>query len=569
MSMATSVVDFDENDDGEFSLKSLMTALESKKSQAEKRPPHVLVELPGVVKKFFASQSNTDEWRVIWRGQYKGQGTKLATDVAQLVAKQVLKQRRKMEKAVSKLVITQDMKEISARSHTRQISRNRIDIGTGGDMTPAEDEPPVKHTEMKPHNNHEDSPDDARHESTAEDLRPGKEAAGAGDVGHRQEEDSKNKPKAEANKDPAKDRSRSPSPAKAAMSLLSGMGAAAVGGGGGASEKVVNHTREAMKGKAIIVVKELLPEGSVLVTASYRVEVLAAGGKKLGYTEIENEDDLRAVVGNAKVEELMPPDRSQWKMKAIFHHVVQDRIVLKMSKDGETDTGVSRSGKSVGNVITLIRDTIAKPPADDGKRIKRNKLPPPLAPGEIRPQQIIVLQKTQQMVGMPFHSVFMLRARVLGFRSNPDRFFQVNPDQHWCLRQVDVIISSRCIRTGYTARLELSGRDMDAWLPEVFPLDLSKKFRRSKFATFVLLHLHVNYKPGDYAAFSVGLRQSRLPVRTPKADLQTTPSTPSTGTGSRPQSGAAITRHPGARPSSARPQSSGRPQSALRGTSQG
>jgi hypothetical protein len=108
------------------------------------------------------------------------------------------------------------------------------------------------------------------------------------------------------------------------------------------------------------------------------------------------------------------------------------------------------------------------------------------------------------IAGMACHSIVLMHSYHKGFRATPDRFF-INADPRWCLKQLTMVISSRCVRTGLSAKVQLSGTELEKWIPVDFPLDLATKFRRAKFAAYLLLHLCVTYREGVSGEYEISI----------------------------------------------------------------
>jgi hypothetical protein len=127
-------------------------------------------------------------------------------------------------------------------------------------------------------------------------------------------------------------------------------------------------------------------------------------------------------------------------------------------------------------------------------------------------KRIIILSKRIRLAGQNFKTVVMLRENQFysKFYSNPNYFFTDTIDSEKekneknneknenknkkcfeCYQKISVVFCSVNIYTGLKHDFVISGADVHNLHPEGISLDLSTKFRREKFGTFLLLNFFV------------------------------------------------------------------------------
>ena len=78
----------------------------------------------------------------------------------------------------------------------------------------------------------------------------------------------------------------------------------------------------------------------------------------------------------------------------------------------------------------------------------------------------------------------------------PDKYFASTSAED-CLGQVDMIFRSKDALSKIVYECSLSGRELLDWLPADFEIDLTKKFRRNKFGSYVAQYLAMRFLPNE------------------------------------------------------------------------
>jgi hypothetical protein len=119
--------------------------------------------------------------------------------------------------------------------------------------------------------------------------------------------------------------------------------------------------------------------------------------------------------------------------------------------------------------------------------------------------------RTHRLTGKPFRSVLLLVATPATddlFKTNPDTFFGSLGGRE-ALRQLDVLIRCKNSFNKEICELILTSKMLLDWLPPLYQVDLSSKFRRDRLGAFIMSYLSMQYDPLGNVALQL-IRETAL-----------------------------------------------------------
>lgn len=257
-----------------------------------------------------------------------------------------------------------------------------------------------------------------------------------------------------------------------------------------------------------VYVKEILSEGPGVATRKFRIEMFSANKISMGYADIANEEDLRRIVGNSHLF-LVEADDSERDIYAIFSHIVNHRLSLNMlnlSIQNGRRTGRRNAiskGKGDASAISLmnlkrddvvVKDTDQKDMqsdsgSDSDEEEEREDGFLSEKPGRV---WLRLLSRRHTMSGRGVSTMVMFEGDVKQMYDRPDIFFQRATAEERLLN-LDVCFKTVDLYTKETHVLRMAGPQILAWLPADYKLDLSSKFRRAKFGSYLIENLRLRY----------------------------------------------------------------------------
>jgi hypothetical protein len=263
-----------------------------------------------------------------------------------------------------------------------------------------------------------------------------------------------------------------------------------------------------------ICVTEQLSDGPNVVKRMYRIELLSNSGMKLGATDIQNDDDLRLVIGKPQSDTFLQGDRDKWDLPSIFKYIVQERTILDMRpKEKSKDI----KGGATNSLVSLIRDdksVLTSIPKSVTKSVSLGKLNSKkilnadsigdvslvesISGHTVRMQWIRLYSVMKKVSGVLFRIQVLLQARIWDLYYNTNKFFSTDESSK-ILEGLDLIC--RCsdqtsMKKNKIVDLKISGEDLIKWNEDekhFYPIDLTTSFRRSNFAKFIVDNLQVRY----------------------------------------------------------------------------
>lgn len=243
----------------------------------------------------------------------------------------------------------------------------------------------------------------------------------------------------------------------------------------------------------------------------------------------DNEEEMRRIAGKEYSERHLAGRRKSWDMPRLFEHIVLERMVLDMSPKGsggmpaQQSRGGRRAAISMGggeavdltaSVISLKRDeetavenASSFSPSMEEDQSSQSTAPEDAAPsGNRRCYWLRIHSRTHRMVGRPLRTVLLLRGEdpsLKAMEESPDQYFKSTAPIH-CLAVATLCFKSKDALNKKTFELLVAGETFLQSLPPHYQIDLTTRFRRNKFGSFVTSFLTMRFLPrGEVELFLI------------------------------------------------------------------
>lgn len=247
-----------------------------------------------------------------------------------------------------------------------------------------------------------------------------------------------------------------------------------------------------------VAVLEILSEGTEVVTRKYRIEVSAANGEKLGTVDIEDDEDLKYVIGSER-KDLLNCDVEERDMSEIFRHIIENRIQLNLAtqekrhREGGRREGMRQESAPVtagtGSLVGLLRDTPSMYSDDDSSTEASDAVT--YGREDRAGYWLRLFSKMHRMSGRGFRTVVMLEGEEEFLFTRPDRYFST-ADIEDRFGEVDVVFNSMDLSNRSTTVMKIPGHVIWDWLPKD-ELDLAHVVRRERFGKWLISQLRMQY----------------------------------------------------------------------------
>jgi hypothetical protein len=257
-----------------------------------------------------------------------------------------------------------------------------------------------------------------------------------------------------------------------------------------------------------VAVLEILSEGTEVVSRKYRIEVSAANGEKLGTVDIEDDEDMKYVVGVDR-KDLLNCDVEERDMYEIFRHIIENRIQLNLAtqekrhREGGRREGMRQESQEVqagsGSLVGLIRDSPSMYSDSDSSTEASDAAT--YGREDRATYWLRLFSRMHRMSGRGFRTVVMFEGEDEFLFTRPDRFFST-ADVEDRFSEIDVVFNSMDLSSRITTVLKIPGHIIYDWLPRD-ELDLAHIVRRERFGKWLIAQLRMQYSV--LGAYHLGL----------------------------------------------------------------